>query len=122
MNESSLQRLSENYQLLASRMPELTRAFYDKLFAVLPEARPLFKKDINVQSQHLAAALALIVRNIRFLDALEQPLMELGVQHARVGVHPEHYPVMCRTMVESLRDNSAGGWSDELEADWSAVL
>ena len=66
--------------------------------------------------------MALIVRNLQLLDALEQPLMELGAGHAKVGVRPEHYPVVCRTMIEALRDGSADNWSEDLEADWLAAL
>ena len=122
MNEASLQRISANYELLAPRMTALAERFYERLFTVLPESRALFKIDIALQSQHLAAALALIVRNLRLLDALEQPLMELGVGHARVGVRPEHYPVLCRTMIETIRDGSGQDWSPELQTDWSEVL
>src|SRR5256885_15674664 len=122
MTKASLERISRNYALLANQMQSLAQSFYDRLFQVLPEARPLFKIDIALQSQHLAAALALIVRNLRHLDALEEPLMELGAGHAKVGVRPEQYPVVCRTMIEALREGSGPLWTPELQADWTAVL
>ena len=122
MTEASLHRVTTNYETLAGHIGKLTRAFYDRLFQAMPHVRPLFRIDIDVQSQHLAAALALIVRNLRDLDLLEEPLMELGAGHAHVGVRPEHYPVLCRTMVETLRDGSDGAWSSELEADWTELL
>ena len=78
MTDSSVQRIAANYELLADRMPELAAAFYVRLFQVLPESRALFKIDIALQSQHLAAALAIIVRNMRLLHVLEEPLAELG--------------------------------------------
>jgi hemoglobin-like flavoprotein len=122
MTEASVQRLAENYEMLAGRMAALTATFYARLFAAMPSVRPLFKIDIALQSQHLAAALALIVRNVRHLDALEEPLTELGVHHAKVGVRPEQYPPLCRVMIETLRDGSGDGWSPQLESDWTAVL
>jgi hemoglobin-like flavoprotein len=122
MTEASVQRIAANYELLAPRMQALTDAFYVRLFEVMPEARPLFRIDIALQSQHLAAALALIVRNLRLMDALEQPLMELGEHHARVGVRPEQYPILIRTMVATLREHSGDAWSPQLEADWTAAL
>src|SRR5262245_8135205 len=122
MTEASLQRIAKSYEILAGRMQALTQSFYRRRCEVLPGTRPLFRVDIEVQSQHLAAALALIVRNLRLLDVLEQPLMELGAGHARVGVRPEHYPVLCQTMVETLRDGSGDAWSRELQADWTEIL
>ena len=122
MNEKSLRRIAANYELLAHRMGDLTRSFYGHLFQRMPQVRPLFRLDMDVQSQHLAAALGLIVRNLRDLDVLEEPLMELGAGHAQAGVRPEHYPVLCRTMVQTLRDGSGTAWSSDLEADWTELL
>ena len=122
MNESAVQRLTANHALLAARMPQLTRSFYAHLFELAPQVRPLFRIDIDIQSQHLAASLALIVRNLRLMDVLEEPLMELGAGHAKVGVRPEHYPIVSRTMVQTLREGSGDAWSAELEADWTAVF
>src|SRR5690242_11911480 len=113
MTEASVQRLLQNYEMLAGRLPALAAHFYERLFAVLPAARPLFRIDMAVQSEHLAAALALILKNLRHMDALEQPLAELGAGHAKVGVRPEHYPVLCRTMVDTLRDGSGDAWTPE---------
>jgi nitric oxide dioxygenase len=122
MTEESLQRISRNYDFLANRMPEVTHSFYRRLFSAHPELRPLFRLDIAVQSQHLASALALIVRNLRLMDALEHPLMDLGAGHASVGTRPEHYPVVCRTMIEAMREASGGQWSAALEQDWVTLL
>src|SRR4051794_33125962 len=96
MNQASIQRLTNHYGVISGRMVELTQSFYDRLFQALPEVRPLFRIEIPIQSQHLAAALALIVRNLPVMDLLEEPLMELGMEHAQVGVRPEHYPVVVR--------------------------
>ena len=122
MTEESLQRVTRNYELLAGIMPEVTHAFYRRLFAAHPELRPLFRLDIAVQSQHLASALALIVRNLRLMDALEQPLMDLGADHASVGARPEHYPVVCADMLAAMREASGEQWSPALEQDWSDLL
>ena len=119
MTEAALGRIATNYELLAGRMQALTASFYQRLFEQFPQVRPLFRIDLELQSQHLAAALALIVRNLRLLDVLEQPLMDLGAGHARAGVRPEHYPIVCRIMIEVLRDGSGEAWSPQLLSDWT---
>jgi len=122
MTEASIRRLTTYYETISPRIFELTQSFYDRLFRACPEVRPLFQIEIPIQSQHLAAALALIVRNLRMLDLLEEPLMELGIEHAKVGVRPEHYPIVVQTMIEALHAGSGDLWTDELGADWAAVL
>src|SRR3954463_12036758 len=102
MTLTALARIQQSYLAIAPQVDRLTQTFYDRLFAQHPETRALFRNDMGSQRQHLAAALALIIRNLRMLDALEQPLGELGALHARAGVRPEHYPVAQDAMIAAL--------------------
>src|SRR5690242_19596882 len=100
MTTASLERIRQSFDLLIPHLDRMTRTFYGHLFAARPETRQLFKIDMDAQRQHLAAALALIVRNLAMFDALAEPLQELGTQHAKVGVRPEHYPVVRDAMLD----------------------
>src|SRR3954447_9629921 len=102
MSTPSANRIRQSHRLLASRMSKMTQIFYQRLFALNPEVRALFKTDMTQQGGHLAAALALIVTNLPLLDALESPLRELGALHARAGVRPEHYPIAKEAMLFAL--------------------
>jgi hemoglobin-like flavoprotein len=119
---SSVERIRRSYEQLAPNLRDFIAAFYDRLFAAFPEVRPLFSSDMKTQRNHLAAALAIIVRNLAVLDALEEPLRTLGAAHARFGVRPEHYPAVCEAMVATLERSLDGQWNDELAADWRTLL
>jgi hemoglobin-like flavoprotein len=118
----SLDRIRRSYEILLPQVGRVTSRFYEALFAAWPETRRLFTRDIAVQQKHLAAALALVVRNLSVLDALEEPLRELGAGHARAGVRPEHYPVVCDAMVLAIGQTLGTAWTAELEADWRGLL
>jgi hemoglobin-like flavoprotein len=122
MNAASLERLRASYVQLAPRIGPMTARFYDALFALRPELRALFTGDMAQQRRHLAAALALVVRNLCVLDALEQPLGELGAAHARVGVRPEHYPVVCNVLLRSICEELGDRCTPEVSADWQSLL
>jgi hemoglobin-like flavoprotein len=122
MTQASMSRLRESYRGIAPRFGHVADRFYERLFAAEPSTRDLFRIDMTTQAGHLSAALALIVRNLSMLDALEGPLMELGAAHARVGVRPEHYPVACDALLASLGEAIGGNWSAELSNDWRALL
>ena len=92
MTSDAISRIEASFELLSPKIDDMTRAFYERLFELRPETRALFKVDMDVQRQHMAAALAVITRNVRMLDAITGPLHELGAGHAKVGVRPEHYP------------------------------
>ena len=122
MTQASMSRLRESFRSLAPQFGYVVGRFYERLFAADPSTRELFRIDMVTQAGHLSAALALIVRNLSMLDALEGPLMELGAAHARVGVRPEHYPVACEALLASIGEAAGGDWSAELSADWRALL
>jgi hemoglobin-like flavoprotein len=124
MTEESLNRIRRSFVLLGTKMDEVTRDFYGRLFEARPDVRPLFQANLDAQRQHLAAALALIVRNLPMLDALEEPLGELGARHAALGVRPEHYPPVRDAMLASISDalSRTGDRTTELTDDWRRLI
>lgn len=82
----------------------------------------MFKTDMAIQQHHFAAALALIVRNLSMLDSLGEALGELGADHARIGVRPEHYPPMCDAVLFAIARSLEDQWTEQLAADWRALL
>lgn len=122
MNATSVDRIRRCYAQMTPHLPRILRDVYDHLFAARPDLRPLFTGDMDAQRNHLAAALALIVRNLHMLDTLEPPLRELGAGHARVGVRPEHYRPLADAVVTAIARAVADAWSPELAADWHALL
>ena len=103
-------------------MPQVIGVFYDRVFEVLPQTRCMFKIDMEVQKQHLAVALALIVRNVSILESLGEPLRELGADHARIGVRPEHYPPVRDAVLFAMAHSLGDQWTESLAADWRALL
>ena len=78
MTDQSIQRILASYEKLAPHIDGMVAGFYTRLFETCPEARPLFKHDMTTQRGHLAATLALLIRNLQFQDVLEDSIMELG--------------------------------------------
>ena len=122
MTATSVSRIRRSYERLAANLHDLTAAFYKRLFTTCPEVRPLFPANMAAQRNHFAAAIALIVRNLGVLDALEEPLRALGGAHARIGVTPQHYPAVCDAMMFALAQALDGVWTAELAADWKTLI
>ena len=122
MHKESLERVRQSVALLLPQAAEATRVFYDRLFTVAPETRGLFKIDMDVQRQHFTAALSVILKNLTMLDVLAEPLRELGSGHAKVGVRPQHYPVVRDAMLHAMAQVLHAAWTPELAADWQELL
>jgi hemoglobin-like flavoprotein len=122
MNQQSIDRVLASYKMIAPRVDEMVSNFYQAVFTACPEARAMFKQDMTIQRQHLAATLALLVRNLAFQDVLEESVMELGAAHVTYGVAPHQYPIVQDALLASLAQAAGSAWTPELENDWRSVL
>lgn len=69
------------------------RLFYDRLFELAPDTRPLFRNDMAEQGRHLIGALAKIVTGLSSLDVMLPGLCKLAARHVDYGVEDRHYAV-----------------------------
>jgi len=69
------------------------RLFYDRLFELAPDTRPLFRNDMAEQGRHLIGALAKIVTGLSSLDVMLPGLCKLAERHVDYGVEDRHYAV-----------------------------
>lgn len=95
--------------------------FYRKLFELDPALRPLFKADIDVQGRKFMHTLAHLVQGLYRIDWIRPSVEQLGRDHVRYGVRPEHYAT-ARTALLWALDRSLGAalTTDEREA-WGAA-
>ena len=95
--------------------------FYDRLFAMDPSVRPLFKGDMAAQKVKLIRMLGAAIYGLRDTDVLLPILRHLGQKHARLGVRDEHYTTVGVALIETLRQGLGTGFDAENEAAWTRV-
>jgi hemoglobin-like flavoprotein len=82
--------LETSFDLVAPRGDELVTVFYERLFERAPHVRPLFAgTDMARQRSMLLAALVLLRKSLRDLDAIAPKLRELGARHVAYGATAE---------------------------------
>jgi hemoglobin-like flavoprotein len=97
--------------------------FYDRLFAAAPAVRPLFAgTDLRRQKSMLLAALVLLRKSLRNLDAAVPTLRALGARHVAYGARPEHYPVVGEVLIASMAEVAGDAWRPEYERAWAAAF
>lgn len=121
MTPESIARLQASFEEATRDPRALSGRFYQALFQQAPKLRPLFPDDLTALQGHFESALALVVRNLREMEALEQPLRDLGAQHVGWGARPGDYLVARDALVTALRSGSSS-WDETLEADWRAAI
>ena len=77
--------------------------FYDRLFELAPDTRPMFRKDMAEQGRLLIDALARIVTGLSRLDAMLPSLRKLAERHVGYGVEHRHYAVAGEALVHMIK-------------------
>jgi nitric oxide dioxygenase len=100
--------------------------FYDRLFAIAPDTRMLFKGGISRQGPALFAmikgAVSLLVEND--INKLSTVLTELAARHNSYGAKPVHYELVGRSLVwtlQKLTEDAPLGQYDGAVAAWVKV-
>jgi NAD(P)H-flavin reductase/hemoglobin-like flavoprotein len=94
--------------------------FYGYLFTGCPHLREMFPATMTTQNERLFGALLKIVSLLETPDALARYLGQLGADHRKYGVRPEHYAPVGDALLRTLRRHSPG-WDAEAEEAWTAA-
>ena len=95
--------------------------FYDRLFALDPSLRPLFKGDMTEQGRMLMSTLSSAVNSLTKLDALAPVLRSLGARHVTYGVRTEHYETVGSALLWTLEQGLGEKFTPSVREAWTAA-
>jgi NAD(P)H-flavin reductase/hemoglobin-like flavoprotein len=95
--------------------------FYAVLFVTHPELRELFPVSMAAQRDRLFTALGRVVSQVDKTDALVPYVAQLGRDHRRFDVRPEHYPAVGQALLTTLEHFLGDEWTAEVADDWQAA-
>jgi hemoglobin-like flavoprotein len=121
MTPERIARLKRSFSEISTQPRALASRFYHELFITAPALRSLFPPDMTSLQGHFEAALALVIRNLEDMSALQESLRDLGAQHVHWGAKPQDYFVVREALVRAIRSGSSS-WDDALEADWRQAI
>jgi hemoglobin-like flavoprotein len=120
LEPDALRRIRARYDSLDPAA--FSGAFFLTLFEEMPEVEGLMPADLAAHGEYVEAAIAVVIRNLGDLYALERPLEELGAEHARRGIGPDRLAAAHGILMKTMRRLSATRLSAEEEGDWSAAF
>jgi len=92
--------------------------FYDHFFERAPHLRHLFRDDIAGQEMRFMTTLKVIVDNLGQGEGLKPRYVELGDEHALIGIKPADYELMEGALMDTLGDVLGAEFTPEVEAAW----
>jgi hemoglobin-like flavoprotein len=93
--------------------------FYDRLFEIAPETRPLFRDDLVAQKKKLIAMLAIVVTNLHEVDKIAHAVGDLGKRHVAYGVTAKHFEPVGAALLWTLREILGVDFAPSVKTAWT---
>lgn len=93
--------------------------FYDRLFDIAPEVRPLFPDDMKDQKKKLIAMLATAITNLHQVETILPAVENLGKRHVAYGVTAKHYEPVGAALLWTLEQGLGPDFTPPLKAAWT---
>ncbi|NEP82341.1 MAG: globin [Okeania sp. SIO3B3] len=115
--------IENSFEKIKPRGAEFAASFYENLFAAYPEAKPLFANtDMENQEKKLLNSIVLVVESLRHPEALAKVLRDLGARHVNYGTLKQHYPLVGKTILKTLKQYLQEDWTPEVKTAWVYAL
>ena len=121
MTPAQVELIQDSFAKVAPISEQAAALFYGRLFEIAPEAKPLFRGDMDEQGRKLMATLAVVVNGLSNLDAVLPAASALAKRHVAYGVKPDHYAPVGEALIWTLERGLGAGWTQELAAAWAAA-
>lgn len=102
----------------------LTSHFYKRMLSHNPELMQVFNmghQRAGFQQQALAGAVLAYAENIENLPALLGAVAHIANKHVSVGIRAEHYPIVGKHLVASIKEVLGDAATPELIDAWTAA-
>jgi nitric oxide dioxygenase len=100
---------------------ESAKIFYDRLFALAPVTRSLFKVDMEVQGKKLMDTLALAITTLSTPDRIGVFLEDTAKRHKDYGATPEHYSAVGAALLWMLEKQLGKDFTPDLKNAWTEL-
>lgn len=107
-------------KVMAIKM-DAARLFYERLFAIAPEVRPMFSNDIESQARKLMDTLALAIGSLRDPALLNRILDGLAARHVAYGVRDEHYDKVGEALIWTLEKGLGKDFTPQVKSAWTSL-
>jgi hemoglobin-like flavoprotein len=121
MTPEQVQLIKLSFTQVMAKRDQVGRLFYDRLFTIAPEVRPLFKGDVQAQSRKLMDTMALAIGMLRDTPTLTSTLKGLAKRHVAYGVRDEHYDKVGEALLWTLAEGLGSAFTPQARAAWAAL-
>ena len=118
MTPEQITLVQQSFSKVAPISEQAAALFYDRLFEIAPELKPMFKGDMAEQRKKLMATLAVVVGGLSNLETVLPAASALAKKHVGYGVKSEHYAPVGAALLWTLEQGLGSAWTSELKDAW----
>lgn len=119
MTPDQVALVQESFKQVAPIADKAADLFYDRLFMIAPEVRPLFPADLSEQKKKLMQMLATAVINLHQVEKILPAVEELGRRHASYGVTDKHFEPVGAALLWTLEQGLGSAFTPPVKAAWA---
>jgi len=121
MTPQQIALVRESFAKVVPIREQAAALFYERLFAIDPGTRPLFRGDMKSQGAKLMAAIAAVVKSLDRIDTLLDDLRALARRHDAYGVRAEHYASVGAALLWTLEQGLGSDFTAEVQEAWATA-
>jgi methyl-accepting chemotaxis protein len=121
MDKKQIQLVQESFEQVKPIAGIAADLFYDRLFELDANLRPLFKSNLSEQKHSLMTTLSFAVASLNRPEVILPAVRQLGARHVGYGVAAQHYQTVGAALLWTLAQGLGDQFTLELEEAWTAV-
>lgn len=124
LTKQQIELVKATVPILREHGVALTSHFYKRMLSHNPELMQVFNmghQRAGFQQQALAGAVLAYAENIENLPALLGAVAHIANKHVSVGIRAEHYPIVGKHLIASIKEVLGDAATPELIDAWTAA-
>lgn len=121
LTAEQLSAIKSTFSAVEPIADDAAKLFYDRLFEIAPDTRPLFNGDMKEQGRKLMSAIKTLVAGLDRPERIIPVLEELGRRHKDYGVTEDHYEAVGAALLWTLAKGLGPAFDADAESGWTAL-
>jgi hemoglobin-like flavoprotein len=114
--------VTQSYMKVELNSEHFTDLFYQRLFEIAPETRPLFNhSNLREQKRKLAQTISMAVRSLNRFEAYLPNLKALGQKHITYGISTDMYAYVGEALIWTLEQSLGNEFTAEVKEAWEKI-
>jgi hemoglobin-like flavoprotein len=121
MTPEQVELIRKSFDAMWSVRDDIAELCYGRFFELAPDARGLFRGDMEWQRVKLMDMIAALVGSLDQRAMFQSLVAQSGRQHDRFGVNPSQYTALGEALMWSLEYKLGPSFTPELRESWKAL-